>query len=76
VARDGQNPTSKTWWQGIKITSLSTLIVLSPGSLRTRAQGPPSRHRTPRNLKAKRITNRVQTTVAFRLRRKRDTSNP
>jgi hypothetical protein len=37
---------------------------------------PPSRHRTPRNLKGKRITNRAQTKVAFRLPRKHDTSNP
>lgn len=49
----------------MKTTSLSILIVLTllAGPV-LRTQRPPSRHRTPRNLKAKRTTN------------KRDTSNP
>ncbi len=62
----------------MKTTCLSIPIVFTlHGSPRaSRANVPPSRHRTPRNLKGKRITNRAQTKVAFRLPRKHDTSNP
>jgi len=49
----------------MKTTSLSILIVLTLLAAPVlRAQRPPGRHRTRRNLKAKRITNRAQITVA------------
>ena len=47
----------------------------SPGSPLLRAQRP-AEPPPPRNLKAKRIANRAQTKVAFRLPRNRDMSNP
>jgi hypothetical protein len=61
----------------MKTTSLSILIVFNLLAAPYFVPNvPPSRHRTPRNLKAKRITNRAQTKVAFRLPRNRDMSNP
>ena len=61
----------------MKTTSLSILIVLTllaaPVHCARRA---PRAATAPGGLKAKRITHRAQITVAFRLPRKRDTSNP